>query len=76
MHEGFVVVKDLPETRALGIAGLRGRARGIRATAHGWATTQLSVPGFFEPRAPCDWLENTCRCWPASGKRCDKCRDI
>lgn len=76
LREGFVRVKDLPETRELGIAGLRGRARGLHAAADGVTTTQLSVPGFFKERAPCVWLENTCRCWPGSVDRCDQCRDI
>lgn len=75
MREGYVRVRDLPETRRLGIAGCRGRARGIRSTRDA-TTTQLSLPGYFNRAAPCEWLENTCECWPGSEMCCNECRDI
>lgn len=77
MREGYVRVKDIPETRALGIAGRLGRARGITIRTHHLATTCLGLkdPKFFKT-VPCAWLENTCQCWPASDDRCEHCKDI
>ena len=80
MHEGFVSVIDCADTRALGIAGTRGRARGIRVGGELPAMTSYTPTG-SDPKAwplqvRCAWLRNTCTCWPASGRRCDQCRDI
>lgn len=79
MHEGFVRVRDIPETRAVGISGRVGRARGICSYGrYGKSDTHLTLASApkFSARVPCTWVTNTCDCWPASGARCDECKAV
>ena len=76
MHEGFAEIIDTPETREAGLAGKRGRARGMRVGPHIQSTTQFSWGPKQFADIPCDWVRNTCYCWPASSARCDACKNI